>query len=218
MSAMSSMSWLVRATLMVLCLTACGETSPRTQPGSAAPVGAPPAILSLSDEERKAQGRPVLPTRYANYRIGLSKRFDLVIRVPAEWDSSPLKAVGEDRLFRNEQQDVILEIETERWEGDAFAWVSESDATGRLTLPGYQSLDVSAEEDPPAGLAGASVATRSFLYRHDGVAEQAKDLAVTAPGSDTVMYLRLEARAEDYALMQRVWGEAYRTMRLVPSR
>ncbi len=184
--------------------------------GAAEPVGAPVPILTLSDDERREQGRPVLPTRSTTYRIALSPTLDLAVPVPVDWRSLPLKAVGDDRLFVDPTGTAELEVETERWDGDALGWVTAADEESRASTSEYVVVALDQIRDRPDGLRGTDLAMRTFLFREDGVARHAQDLAVTLPeGGTQVMYLRLSSRAEDFPLLQRVWQDAFAGMRLV---
>ncbi len=180
------------------------------------PVDAPTSILVLSDSERREQGRPSLPRGSTSYRIALDDDQMVAVPVPIGWKASQLGAVGAGRRFVDETGTVSIEIETERWDGNATAWLNAADAADRAALPGYRKVYAYREGDIPPSFASDS-AVRSFVYTADSVALQVKDLAIVGnsrPGR--VLRIRLVTRAEDFALMQAVWDDVYIGLR-VPS-
>lgn len=170
----------------------------------------------LSDAERREQGRPSLPRGRTPYRIPFDGDLVVAVPVPIEWKASQLGAVGAGRRFVDPTGTVSIEIETERWDGNAAAWLNAEDAADRAALTDYRNVYAYREADSPPSFASDS-AVRSFVYTADSVALQVKDLAIignSRPGR--VLRIRLITRAEDFALMQTVWDDIYIGVR-VPS-
>jgi hypothetical protein len=174
------------------------------------PVGAPTPILSLSDQERQDQGRPVIPTSSGTYQITFDDRHQLLIPVPGDWQGAQFGPVGEGRRFVDQTGTVSLEIESRSWVDRAMALLRDADAGDESSLKGFRKVFAYREKDLPPRLSSADSAVRSYIYTAEETSLQVKELVlISGDRSTTAIIVRLVCRAEDFALMQTVWDDVH---------